>query len=316
MSKSIHSTTTEAGGWVTYSITLINSGGEAAQCVSVHDALPAGFRYCHGTSVITTNGAVVSTSDPSISCRTLMWAGLQLPTGRSDSYLGIHTFQQRHSDSDAIDCELDSAAELLGGGAHVIHLLDCTDPGWHGSPEHIRDFAIRAHDRSLTLVISLALVRSGEGWYEPKPDSDRSYSSRAQGFNRVVEGLPRRDSRPLCVHIGKEPNLNEEWEGQASFFEYVRFLVDSAAAIRPVGDPRIVMSNEPLSAGGDYYYLDYLDGMLANVPAALWAFEAWAGRGRGRQAWLCCCMESRCPGGHRWSTAHVVDGGLGHPRCE
>lgn len=142
----------DGGGWagLAYSITLIDSGG------APKDTLPDDFSHWRGTSVITTNKAVVSASDSFISCWTLTWAGLQFPFGRSDSYWGIQTILRRHCDSDTIDYVLDSAAELKSGDAHVTQLLDCTDSGWHGVPEHIRDSA-RAHDLLHTPVIRLAL---------------------------------------------------------------------------------------------------------------------------------------------------------------
>jgi len=98
-------------------------------------------------------------------------AGLQFLSGRSDSYQGVRTFLQRHWDFDAINYELNSAAELMDGGAHVAQLLDCIDPGWHGSPEHIPDFAIRVYDLLLTSVISLARGRgTGCGrWAQTSP---------------------------------------------------------------------------------------------------------------------------------------------------
>ena len=97
-----------------------------------------------------------------------------------------------------------------------------------------------------------------------------------QAFRRVVQGLPVPEGRLLYVQVWNEPNLNEEWEGAASPVEYGRFLVEMAAALRSIGNPRIVILNAPLSPGGEYYYLDYLEDMLNAVPASLWAFDVWA----------------------------------------
>jgi len=275
LSKSASPSSVVAGGRVSYQIQLTNSGDIAAENLAVHDLLPAGFTYRYGTTEITVNGVTVSTADPTISGQTLTWSGLRLPAGRTERVYGIHTFVQRRNDLGYIDYQLNRSVELMGSGAYVTQLFDWIDPSWHGPPNWMRDFVGRAYDRWLTPVIRLAGPR-GTYWIKPKPDPDGSYTTWAQAFKRVVEALPRRDGHWLYIQIWNEPNLNEEWEGQANPTEYGRFLVDTAAAIRSINDPRIVILNGPLSPGGEYYYLNYLEDMLRTVPAALWAFDAWA----------------------------------------
>jgi uncharacterized repeat protein (TIGR01451 family) len=275
LSKAASPGTLVAGGQVSYTIRLSNSGTVAAEELAVHDTLPAGFTYRPGTSRVTVNGVPVSSADPAIAGQTLTWAGLRLPSGRSDRVYGIHAFVQRRNDLGYIDYQLNRSVELMGSGAYVTQLFDWIDPSWHGPPNWMRDFVGRAYDRWLTPVIRLAGPR-GAHWIKPKPDPDGSYNTWAQAFKRVVEALPRRDGHWLYVQIWNEPNLNEEWEGQSNPTEYGRFLVEAAAAIRSINDPRIVILNGPLSPGGEYYYLDYLEDMLRTVPAALWAFDAWA----------------------------------------
>jgi len=275
LAKSVSPSRVMAGGYVTYSITLTNSGNVAVQALLVQDTLPQGFVYRPGTSRITLNGVLVSRAAPVISGRTLTWSDLNLPSGRRDSFYGIHTFVQRRCDSAYNDYQLQRAEGLMGSGAYVTQLLDWINDDWHGPPSCWVDFVNKAYDRWLTPVIRLAGTY-GPPWYKPKPDADGSYNTAAQLFKRVVQGLPRRDGHWLYVQIWNEPNLNEEWEGQANPLEYGRFLVDTAAAIRSIGDPRIVILNAPLSPGGEYYYLNYLEDMLSGVPDALWAFDVWA----------------------------------------
>ncbi len=275
LDKSAYPNTVPIGGLVTYTITLANSGNATAEGVTVQDALPDGFSYRPGSSQVTVNGVTVSTADPAISGRMLTWSGFRLPAGRSDSFYGIHTFVQRRTESGYLDYQLNRSAELMGSGAYVTQLFDWIGTDWQGPQNWMRDFVGRAYDRWLTPVVRLAGPR-GTTWIKPKPDPDGSYTTWAQAFKRVVEGLPRRDGHWLYVQIWNEPNLNEEWEGAADPAEYGRFLVDTAAAIRSINDQRIVILNAPLSPGGEYYYLNYLEDMLNSVPAALWAFDAWA----------------------------------------
>ena len=275
LSKTVSASTVVAGGRVGYTIRLTNGGGSALEGLAVSDTLPTGFTYRAGTTRITVNGVNVSSANPSISGQKLTWSGLRLPSGRSERVYGIHTFVQRRTESDYINYQLNRSVELMGSGAYVTQLFDWIDPSWHGPPNWMRDFVGRAYDRWLTPVIRLAGPR-GTYWIKPKPDLDGSYTTWAQAFKRVVEALPRRDGHWLYVQIWNEPNLNEEWEGQANPAEYGRFLVDAAAAIRSINDPRIVILNAPLSPGGEYNYLNYLEDMLRAVPAALWAFDAWA----------------------------------------
>lgn len=273
--KSVSPGTVATGGIVTYVITVTNLGNAAAENIVVRDTLPSGFTYRSGTGQVVVNGVVVSTANPSISGRTLTWSGLRLPSGRNDSFYGIHTFVQRRTDSGYIEYQLNRAVELMGSGAYVTQLFDWIDTNWAGPPPWMIEFVNKAYDRWLTPVVRLAGGR-GQTWYKPQRDPDGSYNTWAQAFKRVVQGLPRRDGHWLYVQIWNEPNLNEEWEGSANPAEYGRFLVDTAAAIRSIGDPRIVILNAPLSPGGEYYYLDYLRDMLSAVPGALWAFDVWA----------------------------------------
>ncbi|MBC7233254.1 MAG: DUF11 domain-containing protein [Chloroflexi bacterium] len=283
LSKVVSPSTVVAGGRVTYIITLTNAGNEAAEGITIRDTLPSGFAYLPGTSRITVNGVTVSTADPNISGRTLTWSkpspGFHLPSGRSGSFYGIHTFVQSRwnpCDHGYIDYQLDRARELMGAGGYVTQLCDWIDTSWQGPLDCWKYFVNKAYDRGLTPVVRLAGASTPQFWIKPTPDPDESYSSWARAFSKVVEGLPKRDGYYLYVQIWNEPNLDFEWEGRANPAEYGRFFVDTANAIRALGDPHVVILNAPLSPGGNYYYLDYLRAMLTSVPASLWAFDVWA----------------------------------------
>jgi uncharacterized repeat protein (TIGR01451 family) len=275
LSKSVQPAAVSSGGVVTYTITLSNGGDATAEGISVSDSLPPGFSYRAGTSRITLNGVIISTANPVLSGQTLTWSGFRLPPGRSGSYYGIHAMVQSRRDMDYIEYQLGKSLELMGSGAYVAQLFDWIDTTWAGPQPWMVNFVNEAYERGLTPVIRLAGGR-GAAWYKPKTDPDGSYWTWTQAFKRVVQGLPVPDGRWLYVQVWNEPNLNEEWEGAASPREYGRFLVEMAAALRSIGNPRIVILNAPLSPGGEYYYLDYLEDMITEVPASLWAFDVWA----------------------------------------
>ncbi|NLS77741.1 MAG: DUF11 domain-containing protein [Chloroflexi bacterium] len=275
LSKSVQPAQANAGARVTYTISAINAGAEAARDLRLTDTLPAGFRYVKGTSRVYLNGALISASDPASSGQSLTWGPLTLPGARQGSYYGMHTFLQDRCQSDQITHQLDRTRELMGPGAYVKQLFYWITPQTSGPQSCWVDFVNAAYDRDLIPVVRLQGVHGGPYWLKPEPDAPGDYTTIAQAYRRVVQGLPRRDDRPLYVEIWNEPNLNIEWSGAANPVEYGHFMVDVAAAIRSIGDPRIRILNGALSPGGNYYYLSYLDAM-ATVPGALQSFDVWA----------------------------------------
>lgn len=265
-----------SGSPVTYTVTLSNSGPGAVEGIAFSDSLPPGFTYRAGTSRVSLNGVTVSTANPVIAGQTLTWASFRLPPGRQASPFGIHTMVQSRRDMDYIEYQLGKSLELMGSGAYVTQLFDWIGPGWtEGPPTWMVDFVNECYERGLTPVIRLAGGR-GSSWYKPKADPNGSYQTWTQAFKRVVQGLPVPEGRWLYVQVWNEPNLNEEWEGASSPVEYGRFLVEMAAALRSIGNQRIVILNAPLSPGGDYPYLDFLEDMLNAVPESISAFDVWA----------------------------------------
>jgi len=278
LSKLVSPDSVGPGSLVTYRIMVTNPSALHVDGLVLTDTLPLGFDYVRGSSRISVNGVTISASEPSVESRTLIWSDLTLPPARQDSFYGIHTFVQRRTDSDHLNYQLDRARDLMGQGAFVTQLFDWIETSWAGPQDWMRDFVARAYDRDLNPIIRLAGGKGTEFWYKPKPGADGHYTAWVQAFRRVVEQLPRRDGHRLYIQIWNEPNLHEEWEGQADAQQYGRFLVEMASALRSIGDPRIVIVNAPLSPGaGDpigIYYLQYLDDML-DVPGATWAFDVW-----------------------------------------
>lgn len=275
LTKQVTPGTVASGAPVTYTVTLSNSGPGSVEGIGFSDFLPPGFSYRAGTSRISLNGVTISTANPVVSGQTLTWSSFRLPPGRSGSPFGIHTMVQSRRDMDYIEYQLGKAAELMGSGAYVTQLFDWIDTGWAGPPAWMVDFVNESYERGLTPVIRLAGGR-GSTWFKPRTDPNGSYQTWTQAFKRVVQGLPVPEGRWLYVQVWNEPNLDDEWEGAASPVEYGRFLVETYAALRSIGNPRIVIMNGALSPGGDYYYLDYLEHMLNAVPESLSAFDVWA----------------------------------------
>lgn len=277
LAKSASPTNVVAGGVVTYTITLANSGDEAAQGVRVTDTLPAGFTYRPGSSRVTINGASVSTADPSRSGSTLTWSGFQLPSGRSASFYGMHTFVQRRTDDQTIRNQLDWSLQLMEPGAYVTQLFDGIEVSSGATPDWVRHYVDWAYDRGLIPVIRLAGTNAGGVWIKPQRDADGSYATIAQAFARMVRDIPRRSGHELYIQIWNEPNLSLEWGGETpNPTEFGQFFVQTASAIRALGYAEVKILNAPLSPGGNYPYLSFLEDMLNRVPDARWAFDVWA----------------------------------------
>jgi uncharacterized repeat protein (TIGR01451 family) len=276
LTKSVVPSSVVSGGRVTYTIRVASPGSEATEGIAIQDVLPAGFVYQPGSGRVTVNGVAIPLS-PTQTGNVLTWSGLSLPSGRSASPYGIHTFVQSRwnpCDRGFINDQLDRAHDLMGDNGYVTQLFDWIEPNKPVPSDCWRDFVNGAYDRKLTPVVRLAGPR-GQKWIKPSPDPDGSYTTWVQAFKGVVQNLPKRDGFYLYVQIWNEPNVDEEWEGTDPL-EYGRFLRDCAAAIRSLGDPHVRILNAPLSPGGNYPYLAYLEAMLSQVPTTRDAFDVWA----------------------------------------
>ncbi|MGC9359282.1 MAG: hypothetical protein ACP5G7_02770 [Anaerolineae bacterium] len=267
----------DAGDEVLYTLTVTNSAASDGSSPCIQVILPDGFQYVTGSAGLAYDGAAAPLSDPSETGQTLTWTPASLPGARTESPFGIHTFVQDAWSDTAY--QLDRVRELMGPGAFVKQLCYRITPATSGPDAAWVSFVNGCYDRGLVPVIRLAGNYDGGAGYWAKPVPP--YDDMAQAFRRVVAGLPRRYGHLLYIEIWNEPNLDLEWGGQANPTEYAQFLVAASAAIRSLGDARIVVMNGGLSpgvaysAGGGYDWLGFIDGM-ASVPGALEAFDVWA----------------------------------------
>jgi len=267
----------DGGDQVLYALAVTNSAASDASSPRIELTLPDGFEYVPGSATLAYDGAAAPLSDPTASGQTLTWTLASLPGARTESPFGMHTFVQDAWSDTAY--QLDRVRELMGPGAFVKQLFYRITPATSGPEASWVGFVNGCYDRGLVPVIRLAGTYDGAAghWVRPVPP----YDDMAQAFRRVVTGLPRRDGHLLYVEIWNEPNLDLEWGGQADPTEYAQFLVAASAAIRSLGDARIVVMNGGLSpgvaysAGGGYDWLGFIDGMAA-VPGALEAFDVWS----------------------------------------
>ena len=275
LDKTVQPGSLVAGGEVTYTITATNAGDADLSDLEISDTLPAGFSYRSGSATVSLNGTYLGAVEPTVSGATLTWRHLRLPAARSGTVYGMHTFFHDRCEGGYIDYQLDRVREVAGPGAYVKQLLYWITPQTPGPQACWVHFVYGAYERGLIPIVRLQGEHGGSYWVKPQPDPSGGYGAIAQAYKRVVAGLPRRENRPLYVEVWNEPNLAIEWSGAPNPAEYGHFLADVSAAIRSLGDSRIVILNGGLSPGGDYNNLDFIDAM-AQVPGALGAFDVWA----------------------------------------
>ena len=275
LSASVAPDTVQVSQRLTYTLTIFNSGGVAALNAGLAQTLPVGFTHIPGSTRITSDRTLISTRDPAITGRALRWSNLTVPAARSAGVYGVHTFVQDRCDSWYIGFQLDRARELMGANAYVKQLcygITVDTPGPRGCWV---EFVNACYDRELIPILRLEGPYGGSSWTKPPASAPGDYTEIAQAFARVVAGLPRRGGRPLYIEIWNEPNLDLEWSGQTNPVEYANFLIDVAAALRALGDARIVILNGALAPGGNYNNLAFIEAM-ATVPGAMQAFDIWA----------------------------------------
>lgn len=267
----------EVGQPVRYTVTATNDGYWEAQELVITHTLPVDFTYEAGSTIVEQNGELISTADPLVHGQSLTWGPFTLVRAAAtfDTPYGIHTFVQDLPDETYIDLQLDKALELAGLGGYVTQLLYPVTVSTTGPDPAWIHFVNGAYDRYLTPVLRIQGEWGGDYWLKPEADGPGDYASIAEAYQRVVEGLPRRDGHKLYVEIWNEPNLRLEWGGEVNPYEYASFMVDVSAAIREIGDPRIVVLNGALAPGGNYDNLAFIDAM-ATVPGAMQAFDVWA----------------------------------------
>jgi len=260
---------------LTYILRLQNCREETIQDIALDFSLPPGFAYESGSAQLLYNQVLVSQPEPRQQNTELHWTSLDVPPARLSSFWGMHAFIQDRCQRNYIHYQLDRIRELMGPQAFVKQLFYRITPETPGPLPCWVEFVQACYDRDLIPVVRLQGEYEGPYWAKPPQTASGDYGEIARAFARVVAGLPRQDGHLLLVEIWNEPNLDIEWGGEANPIEYAQFLVEVAAALRALNDPRIILLNGALSPGGDYDRLAFIDKM-ATVPGALDAFDVWA----------------------------------------
>jgi uncharacterized repeat protein (TIGR01451 family) len=263
----------EVGGLVTYTITLSNSRLEELLDVAVTDKLPEGFAYLPGSTTVQINEQVISTDDPMISGRDLTWGLFTVsPATRVyDNPYGIHTYVHDLCLDQYVSFQLDKALDLVGAGGYVKQLLYPVTNSTRGPQQCWDEFVNGAYDRDLVPIVRIQGEWGGSYWIKPQADAPGDYTSIAEAYRQVVQGLPRRDGHTLYVEVWNEPDLPVEWSGSPSAWEYGHFFVDVAAAIHGLGDSRIKVLNGGLTPGNSSF-----TRQLVSVPGFVDSFDLWA----------------------------------------
>jgi uncharacterized repeat protein (TIGR01451 family) len=263
----------EAGGLVTYTITLSNSRLAELLDVAVTDKLPEGFTYVPGSTAVQIDERVISKDDPTISGYDLTWRLFTIPpaTRVYDNPYGVHTYVQDLCLDRYIDFQLDKALNLVGAGGHVKQLLYPVINSTSGPRQCWVEFVNGAYDRDLVPIVRIQGEWSGGYWIKPQADAPGDYTSIAEAYKRVVQGLPRRDGHTLYVEVWNEPDLPVEWSGSPNAWEYGHFFVDVAAAIHSLGDSRIKVLNGGLTPGNSSF-----TRQLVSVLSFVDSFDLWA----------------------------------------
>ena len=263
----------EVGGLVTYTITLSNSGLEELLDVAVTDKLPEGFTYVPGSTTVQIDEQVISKDDPTISGRDLTWGLFTVLSAIqvSDNPYGIHTYVQDLCLDEYTDFQLDKALDLVGAGGHVKQLLYPVTNSTSGPQQCWVEFVNGAYERDLVPIVRIQGEWGGSYWIKPQADAPGDYTSIAEAYKRVVQGLPLRDGHTLYVEVWNEPNLPVEWSESPSAWEYGHFFIDVAAAIHSLGDSRIKVLNGGLTPGNSSF-----TRQLVSVPGFVDSFDLWA----------------------------------------
>jgi hypothetical protein len=200
-----------------------------------------------------------------------------LPVLSANNPYGVHTMLQDFGHYPTIDKHLTWAKTLIGDGGYVKQLFYPITNSTTGPQQWWIYFVNKCYDLNLNPIIRLGGEIGSDGfWKKPQPDAPGDYTTIANAIKNVVSQLPRRDGFTLYIEVFNEPNLRCEWSGNPNPVEYADFLIDVAAAIRSIGDPRIKILNAGLSVGGDYNNLDFIDAMCTSRPAVTQAFDVWA----------------------------------------
>ncbi len=260
------------GETVNYLVTLNNVGSKGVGVMITH-TLPYSFSYLSGSTKVRAGSSLLSTTDPITSGRRLTWGPFDVPGAvySTDSHFGVHTFVQDLCLESYVDFQLDKALNLVGEGGYVKQLFYPVTGVVTQPKECWVYFVEGAYQRGLKPVVRLQGKLQGNSWLEPEADAPGDYTTVAQAFRRVVEGLPRQDGHTLYIEVWNEPELSVNWHPSPSAQEYGHFFVDVAQAIHSIGDARLKVLNGGLTPGNADF-----TRQLAAVPGFGQAFDLWA----------------------------------------
>ncbi len=196
-------------------------------------------------------------------------------SGTPNNPYGAHTFIQDIMSPQLINRQVDWTRTLTGPGGYAKQLFypitnaTVVNPSW-------QQYVQACYDRDLIPVIRIATTMENGIWQKPVADSPGNYATFANTVKNIVAAFPKREGWPLYIEVLNEPNNNYEWSGAANPVEYGQCLVQVAAALHSLADPRIKVVNAGLSPGGSYDNLAYIQQMCVNVPGFLTSFDAWA----------------------------------------
>ncbi len=265
------------GNVVNYTVKLTNSHSYDAHSLHLNVQLPAGFSYVAGSSRVYGNGVYYGAPSPSQRGSRYTWNLSRLPGGKAGNFFGINTFAQEHwQDASLPRNHVAWAHDLIGDNGTIKQLFSPVTLQTTALPSEWANFIWDAYNHHNDVIVRFGGKRGGGYWYKPERNGWPPYSEIAQRYRAFVAGLPRVDGRTLYIQVGNEPNLNMEWSNQANPTEYAEFFSAVADAIHAIGDSRIKVLNAPLSPGGDYDNLAFINAMLRAKPDILWKFDYWA----------------------------------------
>jgi hypothetical protein len=241
------------------------------------------------------------TWDPDATDAEKQQCGWTPPTGpeASDNAFGIGLV----GPGSANDMQL--AAELAGPGGHVKMIFPGVTRSTQGPQQAWVDAVNHAYASNLVPVIRVGPPWGDRNLRKQSDDAgNMDYTSLAQAYKRVVDGLPRDDDTLIWIEVHNEPNLCYEWvcdagqgdmEGgskisyQTIAAEYAAFLRDVTEALHSLNDEHIRVINGGLAPGGVRWCncgseggepgitaKEFLQAMEAGAPGVFDELDGWA----------------------------------------
>lgn len=241
------------------------------------------------------------TWDPDASDAEKQQCGWTPPSGPepSDNAFGIGLV----SPGSASDMQL--TGELAGPGGHVKMIFPGVTRASQGPEQAWIDAVNHAYANELVPVIRVGPPWGDRNLRKESDDANHmDYTSLAQAYRRVVDGLPRDEDTLIWIEVHNEPNLCYEWTCQAgqgdmeggskisyqkTAAEYAAFLRDVTDAIQGLDDDHIRVINGGLAPGGVRWChcgqeggepgitaREFLQAMEAGAPGVFDDLDGWA----------------------------------------